>query len=275
MGKRLEWVKFHFTDWMVGVRRMSWAARGIYMEALCLQFHGERLPVHLEDWMALFPGAAKEDMAQVVERFDLAQDERGEYLVNRRLEREMNDVELRREKGRNASAKRWQCQPNANPMPHGMGEQCQPNAIEKRGEKKREEKREEKEEVLGVEGLGEGDDLITASGDRVIVNLDHEARVEQTARGRRKLRMPDGVLEDIWNLFPKKVGKKTAITLLEKAIRDYAKEWELDTLDDAAAWMSECVERMAKRYDGTDERFIPHPATWLRQGRYEDPVEAA
>ena len=85
--------------------------------------------------------------------------------------------------------------------------------------------------------------------------------------------MPEGALEAIWELFPKRVGKKSAIALLERAIRDYAKEWELDALDDACDWMRERVDEMAKRYDGTDEKFIPHPATWLRQGRYEDPVE--
>ena len=46
--KRLSWVKFYMTDWMIGVRRMSWAARGIYMEALALQFHNERLDAGYE-----------------------------------------------------------------------------------------------------------------------------------------------------------------------------------------------------------------------------------
>jgi len=258
MAKRLEWVKWYFTDWMVGVRRMSWAARGIYMEALCLQFHGERLPVHLEDWAALFPGATEADLSQVVERFDLAQDERGEYLVNRRLEQEMNDVQLRKDKAKKASFKRWESSSNANALPHAHREHSLTHAIEKRLEEKRgEEKREENTIML---------DQV----ERDIVDL-----AAQASTRRVKLRMPPGVLDEIWDLFPKKVGKKTAITLLEKAIRDYAREWELDTLDDAASWMKDCVERMAKRYFGTDERFIPHPATWLRQGRYEDPVEAA
>ncbi|CAB4165133.1 hypothetical protein UFOVP824_33 [uncultured Caudovirales phage] len=258
MAKRLEWVKWYFTDWMVGVRRMTWAARGVYMEALCLQFHGERLPVSLEDWQTLFPGAADGDLDQVMLRFELREDERGEFMVNRRLEVEMNDVQLRKDKAKKASFKRWESSSNASALPHAHDEHSLSHPIEKRREEKRlEEKREEKTIMLdGVE--------------RDIVDLSTVAR---RATCKPKMRLPEGALDDIWNLFPKKVGKKTAVALVEKAIRDYAREWELDTLDDAAQWMRDCVERMAKRYTGTDERFIPHPATWLRQGRYEDPVE--
>ena len=249
MGKRLEWVKFYFTDWMVGVRRMTWAARGVYMEALCLQFHGERLPVTLEDWRALFPGASDDDMLQVMSRFDRREDERGEFVVNRRLETEMSEVELRKDKARTAASKRWSCPSNAPAMQVQMREHCLPNAIEKRREETREEEKREEPESE-------------------IIDL-----ADRASTRRFKLRMPDGALDELWNLFPKRVGKKTAVGLLERAIREYAKEWELDSLDDAVAWMRDCIERMSKRYDGTDEKFIPHPATWLRQGRYEDPVE--
>lgn len=258
MGKRLEWVKFHFTDWMIGVRRMSWAARGIYMEALCLQFHGERLPVELEHWRDLFPNAGDADLDQAMQRFDLRSDDRGEYLINARLEKEMDAVSLRKEKNKAAAEKRWHPPKNAVAMQmHSIA-----NAIEKR----REEKRIDTE----GESVREGEVLITASGDRPILNLAEQAK---RASPRPKLRMPDGALDKIWELFPKRVGKKTALALLDKAIRDYAKEWELDDLTDAAEWMRERVEEMSRRYDGTDEKYIPHPSTWLRQGRYLDNTE--
>jgi uncharacterized protein YdaU (DUF1376 family) len=256
---RLNWVKWYFTDWMIGVRRMSWSARGIYMEALCLQFHGERLPVGMDAWSILFPGITEADYAQVVERFEMRTDARGDHLVNRRLEQEMQGVGERRNKAKQAAAKRWSCSSNAEALPREMHEQSGSNAI--RREEKREEEKREEEVSTGSGGKGA----------REIINLADEAEESQTKR--TKLRMPEGALEAIWEMFPKRVGKKSAIALLERAIRDYAKEWELDALDDACDWMRERVEEMAKRYDGTDEKFIPHPATWLRQGRYEDPVE--
>lgn len=250
MAKRLDWVKWYFTDWMVSVRRMGWAARGVYMEALCLQFHGERLPVTLEDWRILFPNAADSDLDQVMLRFEVREDARGKVMVNRRLEAEMNAVSLRREHGKAAAAKRWQCGSNAG----ALLSQC--HREEKRGEEKREETSE----------------LITVNGDRPIVDLSALAE-QATAKRRKRPSIAADALERIWELFPKKVGKKTAMVLLEKAIREYASEWELDELDDAAEWMREQVAQMAKRYDATDPAYIPHPATWLRQGRYMDPVE--
>ena len=258
MGKRLEWVKFNFTDWMVGVRRMSWAARGVYMEALCLQFHGERLPAEIEEWRTLFQGASDSDLAQVMQRFDVRSDERGTHLVNARLESEMDAVSLRRDKNKAAAAKRWHHKPNAS----AMHSHCIPNAIEKR----REEKRIDTE----GESVREGEVLIIASDDRPILNLADQAR---RATPRKQLRMPEGALDKIWEAFPKRVGKKTALALLDRAIRDYAREWELEDLADAAEGMRERVVEMAKRYNGTDEKFIPHPSTWLRQGRYRDQME--
>jgi uncharacterized protein YdaU (DUF1376 family) len=88
----------------------------------------------------------------------------------------------------------------------------------------------------------------------------------------KRMPMPDGALERLWHLFPRKVGKKRAFLLLERAIRDYATEWDLDALDDAVEVMRERIVAMAQQYRKTEQAYIPHPATWLQQGRYEDPI---
>ena len=85
--------------------------------------------------------------------------------------------------------------------------------------------------------------------------------------------MPPGALERLWSLFPRKVGKKRALVLLEKSIREYADEWELDALDDAVEVMRERIHAFAQASRTTEPKFIPHPATWLAQGRYLDPME--
>ena len=132
--KRLSWVKFYMTDWMIGVRRMSWAARGIYMEALALQFHGERLDVGLEAWQELFPGITEADYWQVVRHFEEREDERGAYFVNRRLEAEMDASKVKSEKARE-SAKRSHSGRSAN----ALRTQSERSAI--RGEERREEEK--------------------------------------------------------------------------------------------------------------------------------------
>ncbi len=111
--QRLNWVKWYFTDWMLGVRRMSWAARGVYMEALSLQFHGERLDAGYEAWQELFAGITEADYQQVVRHFEQRSDDAGTYLVNRRLEAEMQASKVKSDKAR-ANAKRMHSGRRAN-----------------------------------------------------------------------------------------------------------------------------------------------------------------
>lgn len=95
----------------------------------------------------------------------------------------------------------------------------------------------------------------------------------QAESRQKRLLMPAGALERLWLMFPRKVGKKRAMVLLEKSIREYADEWELDALDDAVEVMRERIHAFAQASRTTEPKFIPHPATWLAQGRYLDPVE--
>jgi uncharacterized protein YdaU (DUF1376 family) len=112
---RISWVKWYFTDWMLAVRRMSWAARGIYMEALSLQFHGERVGASLEAWQDLFDGITESEYRAVIKHFEVRSDEDGEYVVNRRLEAEMKASKIKSDKAR-ANAKRMHSGRKANAL---------------------------------------------------------------------------------------------------------------------------------------------------------------
>lgn len=67
--------------------------------------------------------------------------------------------------------------------------------------------------------------------------------------------------ERFWKLYPKKVGKEAA----KKAFQRARKTASLETLLSA-------VERQkcGSRWSKDNGRFIPNPATWLNQGRWED-----
>lgn len=134
--KRLTWVKWYMTDWMIGVRRMSWAARGIYMEALALQFHGERLDAGFEAWTELFPGITEADYRQVIRHFEERADEHGNYLVNCRLEAEIDASAVKSEKAR-ANAKQSHSGRSANAQRTLSGRSA------RRGEERREEQSRE------------------------------------------------------------------------------------------------------------------------------------
>lgn len=80
--------------------------------------------------------------------------------------------------------------------------------------------------------------------------------------------------ETVWQIFPRRVGKKKAFILIRKAAAELAEEYEQD---DPAAGITVLCERVQKFADANktaDPKFIAHPTTWLQQGRYLDPQEA-
>ena len=66
--------------------------------------------------------------------------------------------------------------------------------------------------------------------------------------------------EEFWSIYPRKVGKKKAIAAFSKI-----KNLDMDK-----------IKKSIVRYKNTDQwktlRYVPHPATWLNQERWEDEV---
>jgi hypothetical protein len=79
-----------------------------------------------------------------------------------------------------------------------------------------------------------------------------------TASSRRATRAE---IETLYNLYPKHIGRKEAEKKIEIALR--AKPY--DELLLAVQNYRKLVERK-----GIDQQYIPNPATWFHQGRYED-----
>ena len=73
---------------------------------------------------------------------------------------------------------------------------------------------------------------------------------------------PKDFREQFWSLYPRKVGKKAAIRKLELVRRN-----------DEIPWAS--LVSAIGRIDTKDPRFIPHPTTWLNEGRYLDQIGAS
>lgn len=61
-----------------------------------------------------------------------------------------------------------------------------------------------------------------------------------------------------WALWPRKIAKKAARKAWDKAVKD-------DTVLDIMSGVHEYIKNLPEQ-----EKFIPHPATWLSQGRYFD-----
>lgn len=71
---------------------------------------------------------------------------------------------------------------------------------------------------------------------------------------------------EIWyQAYPRKVGRKRAAKAYNEALRHA----EPETLLSAAVELRKRAETM----DDEDKRFIPHPTTWLNQGRWDDDLD--
>lgn len=69
--------------------------------------------------------------------------------------------------------------------------------------------------------------------------------------------------EAFWQRCPRKVGKGAAAKAFAKATRKRSAASITEAMEaHAAAW---------SRWPASDGQFIPHPSTWLNEGRYDDP----
>lgn len=92
-------------------------------------------------------------------------------------------------------------------------------------------------------------------------NLSQEPPIVPQIKARKaKLGPAKGAFPKFWEAYPLKVGKLAA----ERA---FAKAWDRCETDDQLAEMLAGLERCKAVWD---PEFIPHPTTWLNQGRWMD-----
>lgn len=89
--------------------------------------------------------------------------------------------------------------------------------------------------------------------------VGRSSRKESDASKTRRADMQK--IEDIYFAYPRRVAKTAALKAIEKASRSVP----LDILLARTQQFAEQVRREHKEVE-----FIPHPATWFNQGRYED-----
>jgi hypothetical protein len=73
---------------------------------------------------------------------------------------------------------------------------------------------------------------------------------------------PDG-FEEFWKAYPRKVHKRAALLAFLKLTPEEAAAAIRTIGDHVKAWVRE----------GRQRQFIPHPATWLNGGCWEDEIE--
>jgi uncharacterized protein YdaU (DUF1376 family) len=251
-------------------QRFTWSTRGwpasaayAYLLLLCEQYAAGSLDADPERLEEISPGTV-EHWERIKRKFDVGPDGR---LRNRRCEeiraKSVQAGERKRESARNAAAKRWHTDGNATAMrPHS---ERNATAMRNHANDNDNESDIENEIEIGSESNSETHTLNGSAVEPVSSVNDPKPN--------RRATIPQAALDALWQRFPRKVGRKKAMALLDKAVREVMEDFEHDEPTDAIIWMEERIDALAKEHKTTDPKFIPHPATWLGQGRYLDPVE--
>lgn len=94
----------------------------------------------------------------------------------------------------------------------------------------------------------------------------HDSHTHTHTHTNNKTETDDASFDAFWSAYPKKVGKGQAV----KAWRSAAKKADTDAIMAGLA-----AANASWKAAGTDQKFIPNPATWLNGERWDDEVPAA
>ncbi len=89
--------------------------------------------------------------------------------------------------------------------------------------------------------------------------------------------LEESEIQNLYEMYPRKIGKRSALRAIEKAVTRLGKEKpELRDADKKLRieWLSEKLRAFAESKMGNAGEFTPYPATWFNQSRYlDDPKE--
>jgi uncharacterized protein YdaU (DUF1376 family) len=245
-------------------QRFAWSTRGwpadaamAYLFLLCEQYSNGGLnpdPHVLEE---IAPGTVAH-WDRIKRKFTQGPDG---LLRNIRCEeirsRSLAAGDRKRQQARNAAAMRWHSGSNARAMQNDANDNDNDNDNES-----------DTDSEIGNES--ESVNSISLNG----LAVEPVSSVNDPKPNRRPT-IPQAALDALWLKFPRKVGRKKAMALLDKGVREIMEDIEHDEPTDALIYMGERIDALAQQHRTTDPKFIPHPATWLGQGRYLDPEETA
>jgi hypothetical protein len=95
-----------------------------------------------------------------------------------------------------------------------------------------------------------------------VANAINKNKNKSKNKNKEKVQEKEKLFERFWTAYPRKVAKQTAMRAFEKIDPDEAM---LETMIAAIGkW------KMTDQWNEAGGQFIPHPATWLNQRRWED-----
>lgn len=107
--------------------------------------------------------------------------------------------------------------------------------------------------------------------DRDRENLERDESLSSPTPPGSAVRSPYSTHFELWwKLYPRPVGKRAAFRAYERAVKALRAAGEPNPRGVLEAALRAALEG----WKGKSGRFVPHPTTWLNQGRWDDPPEA-
>jgi hypothetical protein len=102
-------------------------------------------------------------------------------------------------------------------------------------------------------------DSIVSDADPEPAELQPEVSLKKRKGGAAAMRLA----EEVYALYPRKIGKDAALRAISKRLDA---GFDPERLMQATRLFAAAVDR----WPSEDRQFVPHPATWFNQGRFED-----
>lgn len=260
-GAPLAFLKFYGSDFLNATASWTMEERGIYMTLLWYSWVNGGLPGDIDRIDRMAPGA-KSCWSVLETKFPPCPDG---MRRNPRQERDRATMRERSdsaaERGRKGAAQRWGSHSNSHPLA-----MQQPSGDDGYGmASQRSEFRGQSSEFRP----SDAEETNTLNGSAV-----EPVSVQAETKQRRKPLGTDADFELWWRTYPRRVGKTKARAAWLKAlpaVKQYAQ-----VIDEAVA---EVMQEAVASYVADPEtkklepQYIPHPATWLNEGRYIDILE--
>lgn len=238
--------------------------RGIYITLLWYAWVNDGLPVEVDQLDRMAYGT-KSCWQTIASKFPVADDGKRR---NPRMERDritlLAQLETWKARGAKGATKRWSkdAPSNASSMLQASSKQCledaQPIACQ----------------ISDIRC--QISDTISQISNSDIKHTLNGSAVEPECDRKRKpaSSISDQDCERVWELFPRKVGKKKAFALIRKVATEiaYSDEYDQDEPSAGIEVLCERVRLFAKECQLKDPQYIAHPCTWLNGGRYLDPI---
>ena len=257
------WFKFWGSDFKSATVGWTLAEKGGYMELLIASWEADGLPADTER-VFLIHGGIDKVWKCLESKFPIAADGRRRNPRQERIRIEMIETAERKSgQAKRAADRRWDADSNADSnagayasaSPNDMREQCGTHAM-----------LDARCQMLDAETLNT-ELKHTLNGVAVEPECDRKRKPASS--------ISDQDCERVWELFPRKVGKKKAFALIRKVATEiaYSEEYDQDEPSAGIEVLCERVRLFAKECQLKDPQYIAHPCTWLNGGRYLDPIQ--